>query len=332
MAGGGRQGRSGNARPGRLGEFRRGADASALAGLLPALLLLPAGVVCFLPFAGLIAAVGGVPVEMVVVLWIAAAGLMFAPPVERLMLRRLCGARQPTPYERQVLEPCWQAVLARARIPTDRNRYILAVEDSGEINASATGGHLVIATTRAIDALSENELRAVLAHELGHHLGLHAVGLLLSYWLSAPVVWCSRLSSRMSKAASWLTGSLARVGIPGASLIGFVISLAFRLVAWCLRVLTSTARALGALSGRRSEYHADRTAIDLGFGPDLASALRRLHDQAPDRHRPATVGQRLFRTHPPVTKRIARIHERLSRGADQLDSPPPEGGTPRMTA
>jgi heat shock protein HtpX/STE24 endopeptidase len=285
-------------------------DSASIAGLLPVVLLLPVAILCFLPVALLIGAATRLQPALVVVLWIAASGLMFVPAVEQVLLRRLFDAREPSPEELRILDPCWQAVLGQARVSGDR--YILAVQDSEELNAAATGGHIVIVTTRAIATLPQDELRGVLAHELGHHLGLHAVSLMVGYWLSVPIVWCSRLSYRMSRIAAWFTGLFEEMRLPTAANIGILIALEFRLFAFLLRIFTRIANALGRLIGQQAEYHADHTATALGFGVELEQALQRLLDLDLDGRANTNAAQRLFSTHPPLSARIRRVQQQLA--------------------
>ena len=107
--------------------------------------------------------------------YLAAGVLMFLRPVQRLLLSWLYGARRPTPDELDRLEPAWHDVLRQAGLPA--RRFVLAVTDSPELNAYACGGHVVAVSTAALELLPDDELRGVLAHELGHHLGLHTVAL-----------------------------------------------------------------------------------------------------------------------------------------------------------
>jgi heat shock protein HtpX/STE24 endopeptidase len=282
-------------KPGTPPSVGRHLDAASLVGLISVVVLLPVGVVCFLPVALLLGAITRLPPPLVVIAWLAAAGLMFVPSVEQFLLRRLFDARPPTSEEQQVLDRCWQAVCQQASVAADR--FLLAVEDTEELNAATTGGHIVIVTSQAIQTLPEEELRGVLAHELGHHLGLHAVGAVLAQWLSLPILWCSRLSYRMSRIAVWLTELFDDLGYGAAHNIGILIALEFRLFAFLLRVFTLAANALGRLIGQRAEYQADRTAAALGYAAELHGALRRLTALGLGDQPDTTAMQRLFSTH-----------------------------------
>src|SRR5690606_39498130 len=95
--------------------------------------------------------------------WLAAGGLAFPSRFEP-MVARLMGLRQPTAWEKRLLETVWGRVTARAGIAS--NSYTLWVQDSSEINASASLGTTIAITRGALSQLSPEELEAVLAHEL----------------------------------------------------------------------------------------------------------------------------------------------------------------------
>ena len=85
------------------------------------------------------------------------------------------GTRRPTAEEQAVLEPAFEDVLSRLGRGSKR-RYRLRVIDDDNLNAAAGGGSLVMVTTRAVHTLPDDQLKAVLAHELGHHAGLQPAG------------------------------------------------------------------------------------------------------------------------------------------------------------
>lgn len=60
------------------------------------------------------------------------------------------------------------------------------MEQSGELNAFAAGGHIVAMTSWTPRNLRSHELEAILAHELGHHLRGHAWVGQLAWWYSWP--------------------------------------------------------------------------------------------------------------------------------------------------
>ena len=71
------------------------------------------------------------------------------------------------------------------RAGIDVDRLIVRVQDDTGVNASAGAAHLLFVTKGAL-ALPDDELEGVLAHELGHHRGLHPVLTAVVWWLRIP--------------------------------------------------------------------------------------------------------------------------------------------------
>ncbi|MFF0744551.1 M48 family metalloprotease [Streptomyces sp. NPDC004111] len=165
----------------RLTTRRRRLDATALGQLLlhlPWLLCsaLLIGKVSFL-FLG---PLGWLPL----LAWLSTGVLVFHRPTEDLLCRYLLRLRRPSLYDRAKLDPAWQEVTALAGV--DGDRYGLWVEESGELNALAAGGHVVAVTRRALDVLNPRQLAAVLAHELSHQQEGHTWAYLLGRWYGLP--------------------------------------------------------------------------------------------------------------------------------------------------
>ena len=230
--------------------------------------------------AGAVAGRTGVVAALVV--WTLSAALAFLRPVELWLARVLFRAREPTPEERARLEPVWQHVCSRAE--EDLGAYVLRIEDREELNATAGGARIVAVTTFAL-ALPDDELAAILAHELGHHLDEHPVAALIGWWFALPSVVLDailRLAGRMA--------------------------LLFALVRLVLIVPLLLARLASAVLNRSAEYAADRHAARLGFGPALLRVLERLTAAGHDEREAADPGPaRIWATHPPLPDRIARL-------------------------
>jgi Zn-dependent protease with chaperone function len=249
----------------------------AVATLLPT-------VICFLPSLVAIAVVGalceaaiGVPAGLIVLLWLAAAGWLFTARGEALLARKLFGARAPHPQEAAVLTPAWHRVCASAG--QDPSKYSLWMQNSPELNAAAFAGRVVMVTPVAL-ARPTHELEGVLAHELGHHLGGHSIPLTLNYYFTLPLVLISKVTASTSLDKN-----------------RFVVA------------LTRGAR-------RRLEFHADRTATQLGYGEHLLTAMRAIEEQGRRRgpQPELALWQQLTSTHPPMGKRIGQLEDALASG------------------
>ncbi|WP_369248564.1 M48 family metalloprotease [Streptomyces sp. R41] len=253
---------------------QRGADATAIGQLATQV---PSFLVSLAVVAAVAVAMFGTAVGWLVVLaWLASGALVFHRPTELLFARRAFKLRAPLATERARLEPIWREVTARAGIEADT--YELMVENSDDLNASAVAGHVVGVTTYSLNKIPSSNLAAVLAHELGHHVGGHAWAGLLGYWYSLPgrIAWA-------------LTRGLARIAIAVASVFsaaatGFLILFmgAFLvmgfLVAWYITIPLVIAPYLLAYAGRLGELRADQQAAALGFATEMVQVLH--HFQA----------------------------------------------------
>ena len=81
-------------------------------------------------------------------------------------------------------------------------------------------------------------------------------------------------------------------------------------VSWFFTAAIRAGVALGNLVGHGSEFDADRRAVRMGFGRELASALRRV---LAAHHAPRPVGwrARIASSHPSARTRVARIEALL---------------------
>lgn len=249
--------------------------------------------------------------------WLLSGLLLLVRPIEERVASLVFNLRPPTESERALLQPAFGSVCAAAGV--DSSKYILRVEDSPDVNASATGGHLV-GVTRGALTLPGQQLEAVLAHELGHHRDLHSASAALGWWWSLPsvggiYVWGILLN---------ITGFAARVMgffsllIPGIGWIVGVLALVFivfTLVLLGLPFLIAYRVSLLVASGmsRALEYAADRHAVDAGYGYALREAFEDWMATGQDDPESRGSGlQRLWNHHPPLAKRIQAIERRLA--------------------
>jgi heat shock protein HtpX len=201
-----------------------------------------------------------------------------------------------------------QELAQRAEIPMPR--VYLINEDAP--NAFATGRNpqnaAVAATTGILRALSERELRGVMAHELSH--------------VKHRDILISTISATMAGAISMLAnfamffGHRDENGRSSNPIVGLLVMLLAPLAASLIQMAISRAR----------EFEADRGGAELSGDPrSLASALQKIHAYAQGtpmisaERNPQTAhmmimnplhggGMRsLFSTHPSTEERVARL-------------------------
>jgi STE24 endopeptidase len=182
-------------------------------------------------------------------------------------------------------------------------------------NAYAAGGCSVAVTSRVVEdyqvgRLPEDQLVAVLVHELGHHATGAARPMLFVSFLAAP--W--RLAaSLLTGLASVVAGRQPRRGVAVVVAAGLTVAVSRALLQgqWLVGgVLAFVGLAAGlcpladAAISRQSEFAADRFAADHGLALGLAAAL-----QAMDDGRRGACGwpRRLLASHPTAEQRIRAL-------------------------
>ena len=294
----------------RMGPNRR-VDGHAVAAVLPVIALLPAWAASVAFFWWATGPVHDIPFWLFATVWFLLGAVLFWQPVQRVFLQRLIGARTPTRDERDRLHDAWSTVAQRNHIPP--SRFVLAVVDSQDLNAFATGGHLVVVSTWAIDNLTGDELTGVLAHELSHHLGMHTLALTVSQWLTVPIVLLARIGYFLQNVAQAAGDAIERRSA-GAALVGRTLAGLLTIVSWLFLATITVAQSIGNVVGKGAEFAADARAVEMGFGKQLMRSLRRVVDAGAG-ERPSNWRDRLVSAHPPARTRVARIDAHLRRMA-----------------
>jgi heat shock protein HtpX len=227
-------------------------------------------------------------------------------------------AKEITPGQAPALGRIVQEIASRAGIPTPK----LYLIDLPAPNAFATGrnpSHAAVAVSRSLmDLLNENELRAVIAHEMGHVLNRDIL-------VSSVAATIASAVSSLAHMLQWgmiLGGggsSRDRGNNPLAMLALIILT---PIIALIIQLAISRTR----------EYGADEASAKLTGAPlDLASALKKLEFASQRMPFAGTPRQqttaslfiinpfrgtlsRLFSTHPPLDDRIARLEE-MARGS-----------------
>ena len=213
------------------------------------------------------------------------AVLLFVRPIE-LKVAGLLGtnARAPAVEESARLDRLLEGPCGHAGIR--RERLIVNVEENPGVNASAGAAHLLFVTTGAL-ALDDETLEAVLAHELGHHRGLHPVLTAIVWWLRLPGVV-------LGAAFGFLRRLVGRFRV-----LVLLVTIWQATVMWVFWI----GDLLAMRASRLSEFEADRNAARWGYAERLARSL----EVVPDPGVPPGFGGRLMATHPPLEERIERL-------------------------
>ena len=288
---------------------QRRIDSHAVAALAPLVALFPAWLVAIAALWWVVQLFVWTPFYLFALLAFFAGGVLFLRPAQRLVLRKLLGARAPTRQERDALHRAWNVVTQANHISPQQ--YVLAVADSDELNAFATGGHLVVVSSWAIANLSHDELCGVLAHELSHHIGMHTIALTVGQWLTIPIIVLARIGFLFQNIAHAATDTFAKRS-PWAAFAGRTITGVLTIVSWLFLSMITVSQIIGNAVGKGAEFKADETVVDMGFGRQLRNALRIVVDSG-NGTRQTHWRDRLVTAHPPARTRVARLEAHIRR-------------------
>lgn len=187
-------------------------------------------------------------------------------------------------------------------------------------NAFATGRDpqhaLVCATTGIMEIMTDRELTAVMAHEMGHVKNYDIRVSMIAFGLASAIGILSDIALRMM----WFGGNSddERDVSPVMMIVGVVVIILAPIVAALIQMAIS----------RQREYLADATGAMTTRDPEgLASALEKLQSYSQPMQRqsmstahlffdnplkPGAIAN-LFSTHPPLEDRIARLRENLGK-------------------
>lgn len=208
----------------------------------------------------------------------------------------------------------------------------LQIVETPALNAYAAGlkeGEYVIAVTRGlIDTLSDDELEAVLGHELTHIRNRDTQLMVIAIIFAGIFAFVADLMIRGWRFpyGVWPRGGdrRDRSGGGGAAL-AILIAIAIVLISWGLSTLIRFALS------RSREYLADAGSVELTKNPDaMIRALRKIEHNAkfdvPSRMEAFFIenplsggGASLLSTHPAIADRVAAL-QRYAGGADLMES------------
>lgn len=222
-------------------------------------------------------------------------------------IRLFIGARKPIQREKQKFEPLLIEVLEKMNsiMHTDfkiENMHIL-IKDVKEPNAQALGSDTIIITDGLLKMASDDELKGVLAHEVGHLYYKDSVILIAILFGSFATRVCAFLTIIYTAILSVLTEFKGYAIL----LVFLVVPILFLLPLVAINWVGQKLLNLSLLfMGRRYEYRADKLAKDLGYEIGLISFLEKV--QAVNEHDNSFLG-RIVATHPVPMKRIGRLEE-----------------------
>ena len=203
--------------------------------------------------------------------------------------------------EKERLTELFESVKVRGKAYSRMIDYELKlyIVDSVAINAYAIGQHTIAVTRGLMLAMNDEEIEAIIAHEMGHIInGDGQVAILVSL-ASNIYLWSILIATKILHLLETLLGNNSFFG----SLIGFIRKIVEIGRNYAITLLT----VLVSSTSRREEFKADKIAYELGYGEALLSALYKLYDmEMSDRKK---LIDKLKSTHPKTAFRIERLEK-----------------------
>lgn len=204
------------------------------------------------------------------------------------------------PLKIQGLENRIRQLVERAGLRITRVFQVDASRRSRHSNAYFTGiGRVkrIVLFDTLIDQMSEEEILAVLAHEVGHWKKRHVLKRILLSELSA------FLGLFIAYHLMRWDGLPGLIGLQQASFYARVI-----IVGFLSSVVTFPLTPLFTYLSRRGERQADRFALDLTGNPDaLASGLVKLSRENLSNLHPHPLYAKFYYSHPPIVERVRSL-------------------------
>ena len=239
-------------------------------------------------------------------------------PIGEVLLRAVEGCRKPaTGQEKNYLLPLFEDVYQNAKEinPSLNNGIKIYIMDFMYVNAFAIGRKTIAITKGALETFTRDELKGILAHELGHMTYGHTKALLLSVignFFFSVIVWILRL---LLSIVEWLSEVFAVFNFMG---------IIFRILAFVVRVVcevfififVNLGEIVLSANSRLNEIQADKFAFDIGYGKELISCLYLL--QKISINSKVKLSEKLKASHPHLAYRIGYLEELERKGTEVL--------------
>jgi heat shock protein HtpX len=244
------------------------------------------------------------------ILWI-----LIAYKFHQSMIDAVVGASEVTRKE----EPRLYNILENLCISRGITMPKLRIADDDALNAFATGlnekQYSITVTRGLIDALNDQEIEAVLGHELTHIRNGDVRMMVIAVVIAGVISFFGEMIFRLFFQGAW--GGRSRSSgdgdKKGGAGIAIVIALVLIAIAWLMSILIRFALS------RQREFLADSGSVELTKNPDaMISALRKIENRG-ELHAANSAVMELcldnpregfadiFATHPPVDKRVEAL-------------------------
>lgn len=247
---------------------------------------------------------GGKFKSFLIVFIVYAVSLIIAlSPLGEKLLRLLSRVRPlETNREKEYLQPLFDEVYDRVKEQYDNIMEIeVCVIDNMTVNAIALGRNTVAVTKGAMQTFTEEELKAVIAHELAHLVHgdtMAYIYAIIGNGIFSIFVLLARLCLLFFEhLQSSLTG---KHSIFSAFMLLFKLYFEF-----CIWFMSFGFQVILSVNSRKTEFRADKFSYLLGYDSDMIEALYLLEKISLGDN--SSIIQKMTASHPRITLRIKKL-------------------------
>lgn len=249
---------------------------------------------------------GGTAKSFLIVFIVYAVSLIigFSPLGEKLL--RLLNRVRPleTKRETEYLQPLFDEVYEHAKEKYKRLRKIeICVIDNMTVNAMALGRQTIAVTKGAMQTFTEDELKAVIGHEIAHLVHgdtMASIYAIVGNGILSVFVLVARLFLLL---LDWVQSA-----ITGKYSIFSALMLILRLYfEFCIWFLNFGLQVILSVNSRKNEFKADLFSYSIGYDSDMIEALYLLEKISLGDN--SCIIQKMIASHPRITLRIKHLEE-----------------------
>lgn len=249
---------------------------------------------------------GGTAKSFLIVLIVYAVSLLigFSPLGEKLL--RLLNRVRPleTKRETEYLQPLFEEVYAHAK---EKHKHLRTIEigiiDNMTVNAMALGRKTIAVTKGAMQTFTEEELKAVMAHEVAHLIHgdtMATMYAIIGNGILSVFVLVARLFLLL---LDWVQNALNGKR-SFLAVFMFLLRLYFEFSIW---MLNFGLQVILSVNSRKNELQADRFSYAIGYDTDMIEALYLLEKISLGDN--SSLIQKMIASHPRITLRIKHLEE-----------------------
>lgn len=225
-------------------------------------------------------------------------------PLGEWILRLINGVRKLyTRREKDYLIPLFEEICEEVKEQhPDLPNLEICIIDSLTVNACAMGRHTIAVTRGAVETFTEDELKGILLHEIGHIVHGDTKATLLNLigngLFSIGVIIIKLALLILDLLLLPLFNETKGITVLVTSFIRFIFNI-------LLFAFTLTGNIILSINSRSNEYSADYFAYKMAYGEELISALYLLQKMSLGEN--MKLVQRMQASHPHIAKRIGKL-------------------------